>query len=379
MLRNLEPKCVRSLNGCRVTDDILDLVPNHTEFKLALRAIKLWAKRRGIYSNVLGYLGGVSWAMLVARTCQLYPNATASTLVHKFFLVFSQWPWPKPMMLRNNSDDTGNLGFAVWDPRLNPSDRFHLMPIITPSYPQQNSTFNVTTSTRAVMTDEFKHALEICDQISTGKTEWSTLFEPLAFFEKYKHFISLISSSQAEWIGLVESKIRHLVTCLERHRCIKIAHVNPTSYNREVPIIIPVVADAPSSEPKPVADATVTSAGDTNNTPSDSTASTSPPDMAPATNGASSQTPSSSSTGSEEASDQNKDVSVMVTDEHPPSESSPKNSEEKDVPVVQKTETETLWFIGLDFAKEQMQGAGVDLTQDIQQFINTGKLLSVVI
>ena len=46
---------------------------------------------RGIYSNALGYLGGVSWAMLVARTCQLYPNAAASTVVHKFFFVFEKW------------------------------------------------------------------------------------------------------------------------------------------------------------------------------------------------------------------------------------------------------------------------------------------------
>lgn len=50
---------------------------------------------RGIYSNMLGFLGGVSWAMLVARTCQLYPNAVAATLVHKFFLVFSKW-WEHP-------------------------------------------------------------------------------------------------------------------------------------------------------------------------------------------------------------------------------------------------------------------------------------------
>nr|XP_016804070.1 poly(A) polymerase gamma isoform X7 [Pan troglodytes] len=90
-LRSLDIRCIRSLNGCRVTDEILHLVPNKETFRLTLRAVKLWAKRRGIYSNMLGFLGGVSWAMLVARTCQLYPNAAASTLVHKFFLVFSKW------------------------------------------------------------------------------------------------------------------------------------------------------------------------------------------------------------------------------------------------------------------------------------------------
>nr|XP_048711154.1 poly(A) polymerase alpha isoform X3 [Caretta caretta] len=91
LLKNLDIRCIRSLNGCRVTDEILHLVPNIDNFRLTLRAIKLWAKRHNIYSNILGFLGGVSWAMLVARTCQLYPNAIASTLVHKFFLVFSKW------------------------------------------------------------------------------------------------------------------------------------------------------------------------------------------------------------------------------------------------------------------------------------------------
>lgn len=44
----------------------------------------------------------------------------------------------------------------IWDPRTRMSDRFHLMPIITPAFPEQNSTFNVTRSTRQVMTNEFK-------------------------------------------------------------------------------------------------------------------------------------------------------------------------------------------------------------------------------
>ncbi|GFQ95458.1 poly(A) polymerase alpha [Trichonephila clavata] len=128
LLKNLDHKCVRSLNGCRGTDEIHNLVPNTESFRLALRSIKLWAKRHGVYSNVLGYLGGVSWAILVARTCQLYPNATASTLVHKFFLVFSQWPWPKPVLLKQPEEN--KLRFEVWDPRVNIGDRFYLMQLL---------------------------------------------------------------------------------------------------------------------------------------------------------------------------------------------------------------------------------------------------------
>lgn len=234
LLKNLNPKCVRSLNGCRVTDEILRLVPNIDNFRLALRTIKLWAKKHGIYSNSLGYFGGVSWAMLVARTCQLYPNAVAATLVHKFFLVFSRWKWPHPILLKQ--PDTVNLGFPVWDPRVNVSDRYHLMPIITPAYPQQNSTFNVSASTKKVICQEFVRGMEITDQIMQGKAKWDLLFQAPSFFYRYNHFLVLLVTSRSaedhlEWCGLVESKIRYLIGNLERNLFIALAHVNPKCFN----------------------------------------------------------------------------------------------------------------------------------------------------
>jgi hypothetical protein len=46
---------------------------------------------KAIYSNKNGYLGGVAWAMLVARICQLYPNAVAGAIVVRFFTIMSKW------------------------------------------------------------------------------------------------------------------------------------------------------------------------------------------------------------------------------------------------------------------------------------------------
>jgi len=239
ILRSLDDKCVRSLNGCRVTDEILHLVPNIETFRLTLRAVKLWAKQKGIYSNAMGFIGGVSWAMLVARTCQLYPNAAPSSLLNKFFLVFSKWDWPKPVFLKMPEESPPGLTYQVWDPRIYGADRNHLMPIITPAYPHQNSTYNVSRSTLTVMKQEFKEALELTKKIMEDESEppegqkrWAPLFTKTNFFMKYKHFIVLSATADDHdayktWTGLVESNIRKLVSDLERSEYILIAHIRP--------------------------------------------------------------------------------------------------------------------------------------------------------
>uniref|UniRef100_A0A3Q1BY37 polynucleotide adenylyltransferase n=1 Tax=Amphiprion ocellaris TaxID=80972 RepID=A0A3Q1BY37_AMPOC len=173
----LDKRCIRSLNGYRVTEEILQHVPNVHNFRIALRVIKLWAKQRNIYSNLLGFLGGVSWAILVARICQMYPNATPATLVIKFFKVYSTWVWPFPVHLHRVKN---RLDPNMWNPNVNPSDRCHQMAIITPAYPQQNTSVNVSRSTLAVLTKEIKRGT-LCF------TNWSKLFEKQDFFDKYQY------------------------------------------------------------------------------------------------------------------------------------------------------------------------------------------------
>ena len=116
LLRGLTDDEIRALNGNRVNAEILELVPQQAVFKNALRAVKLWAQRRGIYANIVGFLGGVAWAMLLARVCQLYPKATSSTIVLKFFRVMERWNWPQPVQLKHI--ENFDLGKRVWNPKV---------------------------------------------------------------------------------------------------------------------------------------------------------------------------------------------------------------------------------------------------------------------
>ncbi|KAH7437427.1 hypothetical protein KP509_05G071100 [Ceratopteris richardii] len=221
ILRNVDEQSVRSLNGYRVTEEIVRLVPNIHTFRATLRCIKLWAKKRGVYSNVMGFLGGVSWALLVARICQLYPNAVPSMLVSRFFRVYTQWRWPIPVMLRQ-IEEGSSLGLPVWDPRKNPRDRSHLMPIITPAYPCMNSSYNVSNSTLRVMIEHFNTALEVCKAVEGKQVGWSALFEAYEFLEAYRNYLEIDVRANGQddlraWKGWVESRLRQLILKIEWH------------------------------------------------------------------------------------------------------------------------------------------------------------------
>lgn len=235
-LRGLDEAELRSVNGTRVTNEILNLVPEKATFRLALRAIKLWAQRRAIYANIIGFPGGVVWAMLVARICQLYPKAAAAVIVARFFVIIGQWPWPSPVMLKHMED--GPLAVRVWNPKVYKGDSFHLMPVITPAYPQMCATFNITHSNKAIIQRELQRAKGIASEILSGVLPWQHLFVKHTFFTNgYKYYLAVIVTSKDKeahkiWSGFVESKVRVLVAGVERHASIAIAHPFNKGFDR---------------------------------------------------------------------------------------------------------------------------------------------------
>lgn len=219
VLLNLDDPGVKSLNGCRVADQLLRVVPNHDAFRVALRTLRLWAQRRGIYSNVVGFFGGVNLAILVARVCQLYPNAAPSMLVYSFFQLWSAWQWTTPVMLVPIVDE-GLPGMRVWDERVNKAERYQLMKILTPAYPAQNSTFNVSVSTLEVLKAEFRRGKEVTKRILLDQAKWEDLWIKASFLTTYKHYLMVSISAKTEedfkkWEGWVGSRVKLLIQGIE--------------------------------------------------------------------------------------------------------------------------------------------------------------------
>ncbi|MCP3097484.1 RNA repair domain-containing protein [Myxococcus sp. K15C18031901] len=141
-------------------------------FRALLRLVKTWAKARGLYSHALGYLGGLSWAVMVAWARTRAPGAAstsdAARLAH-FFQTFAAWPWPQP------------VGLTPEATRYHPDGKRDLFPVIAPAMPARNTARNVSRSTVRVLREELTRALELITQArqDASPAAWSALFEPV--------------------------------------------------------------------------------------------------------------------------------------------------------------------------------------------------------
>ena len=223
VLRGVDVSTEKTLNGPRVTNLIEQLVPHFPSFLKLVRCIRLWAKRRGLYSNKMGYLGGVNCNILSAFICQLYPNAAVSTLLERFFFILGAWKWPTPIMLTPVYD--AGFGYETWDPSYG-GNRFHVMPILTPAYPSMNSTVSVSRQTLEVMQEEMATALEAVRGVLARDGEgWDDVFAPSDFAVAHSRYIAIEIYVQGvpdhqcgdlyrAWSSYCESRLRKLVEYL---------------------------------------------------------------------------------------------------------------------------------------------------------------------
>ncbi len=173
-LADLKPliKDAKSIMGCWEADSIVELVKPFVpidRFQLLLKAIRAWAKVRGLYGNAWGFLGGFSWSLLCAYTCIDYHGVDRSVeaLFAHFFDILSHHNHRKVISLT----DIGKQYVAKL-----PQDLF---PIVSSIAPCKNTARNITRSTDRILHSEFTRGAEIVAKILTGKDSWLSLYEPV--------------------------------------------------------------------------------------------------------------------------------------------------------------------------------------------------------
>jgi poly(A) polymerase len=270
-MSELDTPSVLALNGVRVGRTLVDSIragrivtqdepiqggdERFRKFQVCLRGVKYWAKERGIYSNALGFFGGVTWAILLVKVCLScisMDDLSDREILGRFFqFLFEQsWGSANPITLRplpqaiaqfvaslrpgstpnisavgSPDSDSEKSRESLWDPSVSEADKRALMPVLTPVAPYLNSTFNVVPTTQRILTDEFRRAFEI-----TKTPHWSMkiLCSP-AVVELEKNYPTRLrisisakpeSSDKSKWLfvweSLVSSKLRVLLYHLER-------------------------------------------------------------------------------------------------------------------------------------------------------------------
>jgi poly(A) polymerase len=117
-----------------------------------------------VYGSVLGFLGGISWALLMAK-CATGTTMEPGLLIQNMFNSWCAWPWPSPVELSTQALTPKRGKFAMLDAEIwgkTPAGgRSGLMPILTPVYPSMNTAHGVSASTFRALTDELLRAAQI--------------------------------------------------------------------------------------------------------------------------------------------------------------------------------------------------------------------------
>ncbi|KAJ3018176.1 UNVERIFIED_CONTAM: polynucleotide adenylyltransferase [Siphonaria sp. JEL0065] len=239
----LDERCVRSLNGVRMALEISSLLPSrHTPtLKTVTRALKFWAKQRGVYSNSYGFLGGVACLIIAVKACQQFDGdeeLDPCRVLGKAFAVLYAWNWTTPFTIKPT------IISGDQNPTRDYNNRPYKMPILTPTVPSVCCTNNVGPSSMVVMMKEFKRGVKMMMNFVSKKTGddeeagslWKELMQPINVFQMYKFFIRVVAVAESEsglltWAGLIQSRIPRLVFRLEAIENILVVHPIVKGFN----------------------------------------------------------------------------------------------------------------------------------------------------
>ncbi|PRP83367.1 poly(A) polymerase alpha-like [Planoprotostelium fungivorum] len=226
-LRGLSAASQRSICGLLDAEEMQRRIMHEkVVFCDTVRAIKYWAKRRGILSNGLGFLGGFSWSLLVMHIVDKYKPSTSESAVEMFFSRYANHDW-------SVSINRSKQKFIRTPSRV--SLRCDTREVTT--FPYKNTARNVTQSTLELMNVEVKRGDIIFKSDHGGDfmSRWKEIISPIEFYSTYKNYLRVDVSCPTEE-GTVQCKgfiNSHLVSFLLDMEAIRLfVHPFTTIYSQ---------------------------------------------------------------------------------------------------------------------------------------------------
>ena len=149
-------------------------------FRVALGALKRWAKARGLYSNAMGYMSGFGWTLLQAWACTRKSSALQEPgeALQAALQALALCDEAHPVALTAEA--------TTYPPRAR-----DVLIVPSPTAPVRNVARNVTRATAAVLRQEASAGAERVSRIRSGALPWDALLEPYDPSLDGEHFVAL--------------------------------------------------------------------------------------------------------------------------------------------------------------------------------------------
>ncbi len=143
----------------------------------------------------------MSWAILVAKTCQTFPALELTALLRRFFKFYVSWDWSIPVLLTHKfvkHEEWTDVAVQPWSQDF----EIDIMSVITPAYPSLNAARSVFRTTKAAIRGEIKRAALMIEQSPASPLDspaalkaedklWADIFRPYHFFQKFGNFLEI--------------------------------------------------------------------------------------------------------------------------------------------------------------------------------------------
>uniref|UniRef100_A0A915LSU1 polynucleotide adenylyltransferase n=1 Tax=Meloidogyne javanica TaxID=6303 RepID=A0A915LSU1_MELJA len=212
------------LASYKANEFILEKIPKEDlrakNFRFAIIAMKIWAKKSSIYGNIFGFLSGSILSIFISKIYLLYPNANLHVLLQRIFLTFLTC---KEWFELNNQRLYKHMDLVI--------------PIISSSFPEQSVGFNINNSTKQIIMETMTLGLKMLRQVhnalkSNLKSEWLKWLGGINFHKQYNHFILIECIGIDKQIGedfciKVENRLRiQLITTIEENpKLVEYSHI----------------------------------------------------------------------------------------------------------------------------------------------------------